>query len=46
MSRRKAVYRICKKCMRVWNVSCLDPPERSKYVCPDCEEKRKEGDEN
>ena len=34
---RDPVYRICKKCMRVWNVACIDPPGKRDYVCPVCD---------
>ena len=32
----------CKKCMRSWNVSSIDPPSKSDYICPECEAKEKE----
>lgn len=38
------VYRICKKCMRVWNVSSINPPGKQEYVCPVCQTKEKEDD--
>lgn len=44
MSTREPVFRICKKCMRVWNVSSINPPGKQEYVCPDCEAKGKELD--
>lgn len=30
-----AVYRICRRCGRRWNVSCIDPGEKI-YICPIC----------
>ena len=39
--RREKVYRICRKCMRTWNVSKIDPPGKSDYICPECEAKMK-----
>ncbi len=33
---RRSVYRLCRKCWRSWNVSCLDPPEVDAYLCPLC----------
>lgn len=41
MERGKTI-RICKKCMRSWNVSSIDPPSKSDYICPECEAKEKE----
>lgn len=40
--KRKSVHRICKRCMRSWNVSSIDPPGKADYICPECEAKEKE----
>lgn len=42
MERRERVYRICKKCMRTWNVSKIDPPGKAEYTCPECDSQAKE----
>lgn len=42
MERRQPVWRICKKCMRTWNVSSIDPPGKQDYICPECEAKKNE----
>lgn len=42
MKARNPVIRICKKCMRSWNVSRIDPPGKSDYVCLECDAKQKE----
>lgn len=42
MKAREPVCRICKKCMRTWNVSSIDPPGKADYICPECEAKEKE----
>ena len=42
MKARQPVWRICRKCMRTWNVSRIDPPGKQDYICPDCEAKEKE----
>ena len=31
-----ASYCICIKCHRTWNVSKLDPPPKSNYICQAC----------
>lgn len=36
MKQQNPVYRLCKKCMCKWNVSCIDPPKKQDYVCPVC----------
>lgn len=33
-----AVYRVCSKCGKTWNVSAVFPGEK-RYVCPTCETK-------
>lgn len=42
MEGRGKTVRICKKCMRTCNVSSIDPPGKSDYICPECEAKEKE----
>lgn len=41
MRSREKTIRICKKCMRSWNVSSIDPPGKADYICPECEAKMK-----
>ena len=40
MERGKTI-RICKRCMKSWNVSKIDHPGKSDYICPVCEAKMK-----
>ena len=35
------IYRRCRDCGQEWNVSCQDPGGKI-YICPRCERKRKE----
>ena len=42
MERRGKTIRICKKFMRSWNVSSIDTPGKSDYICPECAKKEKE----
>lgn len=35
-----AIHRTCRRCGKVWNVSCIDPGPKV-YICPVCEYREK-----